>query len=418
MSNDTRPEIRFPGFTEDWEERKLSEMANFSKGNGYSKADLAEEGHPVILYGRLYTKYETIIENVDTFAELKEKSVISNGGEVIVPASGETPEDISRASVVDVSGVALGGDLNIIKTKSELDPIFLALTISNGSQQKEMTKRAQGKSVVHLHNSDLKEVNLLYPKLDEQVKIGSFFKKLDVSIALHQRKLDLLKETKKGFLQKMFPKNGAKVPEVRFPGFTEDWEERKFFDNIKKTIDFRGRTPKKLGMDWSTSGYLALSALNVKNGYIDPSADAHYGDQELYDRWMTGKELYKGQVLLTTEAPMGNVAQVPDNKKYILSQRTIAFDVNSDKITDDFLAVLLRSPKSFSELSALASGGTAKGVSQKSLSQFKVILPTDLDEQFKIGMFFKQLDNTIALHQRKLDLLKETKKGFLQKMFV
>ncbi|RXW41202.1 restriction endonuclease subunit S [Enterococcus faecium] len=198
------PEIRFPGFTGDWEERKLSEMAGFSKGNGYSKADLVEKGHPVILYGRLYTKYETVIEKVDTFAELKEKSVISNGGEVIVPASGETPEDISRASVVDVSGVALGGDLNIIKTKSELNPTFLALTISNGSQQKEMTKRAQGKSVVHLHNSDLKEVNLLCPKLDEQVKIGSFFKKLDVAITLHQRKLDLLKETKKGFLQKMF----------------------------------------------------------------------------------------------------------------------------------------------------------------------------------------------------------------------
>ena len=179
-------------------------MANFSKGNGYSKADLAEEGHPVILYGRLYTKYETIIKNVDTFAELKEKSVISNGGEVIVPASGETPEDISRASVVDVSGVALGGDLNIIKTNSELDPTFLALTISNGSQQKEMTKRAQGKSVVHLHNSDLKEVNLLYPKLDEQVKIGSFFKKLDVAITLHQRKLDHLKERKKALLQQMF----------------------------------------------------------------------------------------------------------------------------------------------------------------------------------------------------------------------
>lgn len=198
------PELRFAGFADDWEERKLSEMAGFSKGNGYSKADLVEKGHPVILYGRLYTKYETVIEKVDTFAELKEKSVISNGGEVIVPASGETPEDISRASVVDVSGVALGGDLNIIKTKSELDPTFLALTISNGSQQKEMTKRAQGKSVVHLHNSDLKEVNLLYPKLDEQVKIGSFFKKLDVAITLHQRKLDLLKETKKGFLQKMF----------------------------------------------------------------------------------------------------------------------------------------------------------------------------------------------------------------------
>lgn len=198
------PKVRFADFHDNWEQRKLSEMANFSKGNGYSKADLAEEGHPVILYGRLYTKYETIIENVDTFAELKEKSVISNGGEVIVPASGETPEDISRASVVDVSGVVLGGDLNIIKTKSELDPTFLALTISNGSQQKEMTKRAQGKSVVHLHNSDLKEVNLLYPKLDEQVKIGSFFKKLDVAITLHQKKIASLKFLKQAYLQKMF----------------------------------------------------------------------------------------------------------------------------------------------------------------------------------------------------------------------
>lgn len=208
-----------------------------------------------------------------------------------------------------------------------------------------------------------------------------------------------------------------KQPEIRFPGFAEDWEQRKFFDNIKNTIDFRGRTPKKLGMDWSVSGYLALSALNVKNGYIDPSVDAHYGNQELYDKWMSGKELYKGQVLFTTEAPMGNVAQVPDNNKYILSQRTIAFELYSDKITDDFLAVLLRSPQSYNKLLSLASGGTAKGVSQKSLSQFIVILPKDLDEQQKIGSFFKQLDDIITLHQRKLDLLKETKKGFLQKMF-
>lgn len=188
-------------------------------------------------------------------------------------------------------------------------------------------------------------------------------------------------------MQKLFPKNGSKFPELRFLGFADAWEQRKFFDNIRRTVDFRGRTPKKMDMDWSESGYLALSALNVKNGYIDPSADAHYGNQKLYDKWMTGKELYKGQVLFTTEAPMGNVAQIPDNNKYILSQRTIAFDVASDKITNDFLAVLLRSPKSFNELSSLSSGGTAKGVSQRSLSQFKVTLPKSLQEQKKIGIF-------------------------------
>ena len=209
------------------------------------------------------------------------------------------------------------------------------------------------------------------------------------------------------------------VPKRRFKEFTNTgtWEQRKFFDNIQNTIDFRGRTPKKLGMDWSESGYLALSALNVKNGYIDPSADAHYGDGELYKKWMGGRELRKGQVLFTTEAPMGNVAQVPDNQGYILSQRTITFDVNDEKITDDFLAVLLRSPNVFNDLSALASGGTAKGVSQKSLSGLKVIVPRNLCEQEKIGLFFKQLDSAIALHQRKLEKSKALKSAYLSEMF-
>ncbi|EUJ36678.1 restriction modification system DNA specificity subunit [Brochothrix thermosphacta DSM 20171 = FSL F6-1036] len=199
----TAPEIRFKGFTDDWEERKLGELASFSKGNGYTKNDLVEFGDPIILYGRLYTKYETVIEKVDTFVNKKDKSIISEGSEVIVPASGESSEDISRASVVGKSGIILGGDLNIIKPVNYIDSIFLALTISNGSQQKEMSKRAQGKSVVHLHNSDLKQVNILYPKLEEQQKIGSFFKQLDNTIALHQRKLELLKEQKK----RLFTKN-------------------------------------------------------------------------------------------------------------------------------------------------------------------------------------------------------------------
>ena len=208
-----------------------------------------------------------------------------------------------------------------------------------------------------------------------------------------------------------------KVPELRFKGFTDEWEERKFFESIASTIDFRGRTPKKLGMDWSDSGYLALSALNVKNGYIDPLADAHYGDEKLYRKWMSGRELKKGQVLFTTEAPMGNVAQVPDDNGYILSQRTVAFETKEDMMTNDFLAVLLKSPLVFNNLSALSSGGTAKGVSQKSLKGLSITVPLDIDEQQKIGSFFKQLDETIALHQRKLDLLKEQKKGYLQKMF-
>ena len=198
------PELRFPGFTDAWEQRKLGDIATFSKGNGYSKSDLTPSGDPIILYGRLYTNYETTISNVDTFVELKDKSVISQGGEVIVPASGETAEGISRASVVKNQGIIIGGDLNVIKVNHLLDPTFLALTISNGEQQKELSKRAQGKSVVHLHNSDLQEVNLTFPLLNEQKEISTLFEKMDNIITLHQRKLEHLQLQKKALLQQMF----------------------------------------------------------------------------------------------------------------------------------------------------------------------------------------------------------------------
>nr|WP_279077808.1 restriction endonuclease subunit S [Hafnia alvei] len=208
-----------------------------------------------------------------------------------------------------------------------------------------------------------------------------------------------------------------KVPEIRAKEFSKEWEQLSFLDSIEHIIDFRGRTPKKLGLDWSPSGYRALSALNVKQGYIDFLIDPHFGDQELYDKWMSGSELHQGQVLFTTEAPMGNVAQVPNTDKYILSQRTIAFIVKSEIIVEDFLAVLLRSSKVFRELSALSSGGTAKGVSQKVLANLSVSVPKDLAEQATIGNFFQKLDYLINQHQQKHDKLSNIKKAMLEKMF-
>ena len=153
-------------------------------------------------------------------------------------------------------------------------------------------------------------------------------------------------------------------------------------------------------MEWSESGYLALSALNVKDGYIDFSQDVHYGSQALYDKWMTGNELHKGQVLFTTEAPMGNVAQVPDDRRYILSQRTIAFDVYEELISENFLATILRTPAVFETLTALSSGGTAKGVSQKSLSSVNITIPKDLTEQYHLASLLRHIDTLITLHQR------------------
>ena len=198
------PRVRFAGFAGTWEDVNLGDVADFSKGNGYSKGDLISKGTPIILYGRLYTKYETVIDNVDTFVEPKVKSVVSSGGEVIVPSSGETAEDISRASVVNKQGIILGGDLNIVKPNETVNPTFLAITISNGSQQKELSRRAQGKSVVHISNSDLKDVLLKLPAFPEQTAIGNFFRALDTKIAEQTDKAERLKQLKTAYLQKMF----------------------------------------------------------------------------------------------------------------------------------------------------------------------------------------------------------------------
>lgn len=200
------PEIRFQGFEGDWEQRKLDDVAQFSKGNGYSKGDLVESGTPIILYGRLYTKYEILISDVDTFVEARDGSVYSKGGEVIVPASGETAEDIARAATVENAGVLLGGDLNIITPNEDINSEFLALSISNGASQRELAKKAQGKSVVHIHNEEIKNLVIPFPSIGEQEKIAKHFSNLDNLIILHQHKSAELQEIKNYMLQNMFPK--------------------------------------------------------------------------------------------------------------------------------------------------------------------------------------------------------------------
>ena len=198
------PEVRFKGFTDAWEQRKAMDIADYSKGNGYSKSDLVDIGTPIILYGRLYTKYQFAISEVDTFAIPKDGSVYSQGNEVIIPASGETAEDIARASAIEKSGVLLGGDLNILRPFSFINPLFLALAISSGEPQKELAKKAQGKSVVHIHNSDIQEVSISFPTRAEQDRIVAVFRNLDNLITLHQRKVEILQNIKKSLLEKMF----------------------------------------------------------------------------------------------------------------------------------------------------------------------------------------------------------------------
>lgn len=200
----TFPELRFKGFEGAWEESELDKKAVFWKGNWYSKNDLTEEWNKIVLYGRLYTKYETIIKDVDTFCFKKENSILSKWWELVVPASWETAEDIARASVINQKGIILWWDLNIIYPTSEINSVFLALNITYWIPHNDMAKRAQWKSVVHIRNSDLWKIILNYPKVKEQEKIWAFFEKLDTQITQQTQKIQKLQNLKQSLLEKMF----------------------------------------------------------------------------------------------------------------------------------------------------------------------------------------------------------------------
>lgn len=205
QKGETVPRVRFKGFQGEWKEVKLSSIAIFSKGQGYSKSDLRENGHPIILYGRMYTKYQFAINEVDTFSNLKGAYVLSEGNEIIMPASGETSEDIACASAVLAKGIILGGDLNIVRfdLKKYSTP-FLALTITYSKTHYDLSKCAQGKSVVHLHNEAISKTVVSIPSLPEQRAIASYFTALDAQITLHRERLEKLKQIKAACLEKMF----------------------------------------------------------------------------------------------------------------------------------------------------------------------------------------------------------------------
>ncbi|MBC1677205.1 restriction endonuclease subunit S [Listeria welshimeri] len=396
------PVIRFKGFSEAWEQRKLEELAAFSKGSGYTKNDLVEKGIPLVLYGRLYTKYETIITEVNTFTKMKDKSVVSKGNEVVVPSSGETAKDISRASVIGAEGFILGGDLNIIQPKRELNSIFLALTISNGEQQKEIIKRAQGKSVVHVYNTDLKQVKLSYPIFNEQQKIGDFFKQLANTIALHQRKLEALKLMKKAFLQQIFPNNEEKVPRVRFVDFDEEWDQRKLGDLgsvvmnrriFKEETSYKGEIPfYKIG----TFG-------GVANSYITRERFEDYKLKYPYPE--------KGDVLISASGSIGRVVEYNGEEAYYQDSNIVW--LKHDKQLNNLFLKQFYSIVKWSGI----EGTTIKRLYNKNILQTEIKVP-GIDEQKRIGIFFKQLDNNITRYQSKLEKLSSLKKAYLQRMFI
>ena len=398
------PQIRFAGFTDPWEQRKLGELCSFSKGCGYSKNNLRDQGTPIILYGRLYTNYETQIHSVDTFVDPLENSVYTEGGEVIVPASGETAEDISIASVVEKPGIILGGDLNIITPSAVVNPVFLALELSYGKPHFDLAKRAQGKSVVHIHNEDIANVFFDRPCIAEQRRIGAFFDRLDSLITLHQRKYDKLCVLKKSMLDKMFPKGGSLYPEIRFAGFTDPWEQRKLGELYKEVSEKNDLTYGRDRIISVAHMYFNPVVYVTEDDYLKTYNVMRLGDIAFEGN--RSKNFAHGRLVENTigDGIVSHVFKVfrPIQPFDLMYWK---YSINNEKAMKD---VLTRSTKASTMMHELVA---------KDFLNEEIVVPP-LEEQRQIGAFFDRLDSLITLHQRKLELLRNIKKSMLDKMFV
>ena len=386
------PQLRFKGFTDPWEERKLSDISNVTKLAGFEFTKYVryqESGKIIALRGLNVKNGKLVLDEVkyiddSDFSKLNRSKLYKN--DILLTYVGTVGE---LAIVPENDKYYLAPNVARIRLQDHVNSIFVCQMMNDSNfYNRIISPLIATSSQPALSMENVRKFQLLMPDYQEQEKIGSFFKQLDDTITLHQRKLAKLKELKQGYLQKLFPKNGSKFPQLRFAGFADAWEERKLGE-----ISRMYQPPTITGNDLLPDGVPVFGA----NGFIGFFSEANHIDDQVTISARgegTGTPSYvHGPVWITGNSMVVNVGDFDIDKYFLFANLT----ANS--------------------LKKYVTGGAQPQLTRDVLVKVPITLP-NTDEQKKIGAFFKQLDDTITLHQRKLDLLKEQKKGFLQKMFV
>ncbi|AWG39568.1 MULTISPECIES: restriction endonuclease subunit S [Bacillus] len=415
MGNKRTPEIRFSGYSGDWEKRKLGEISEKvtekNKNNIYSETLTNSAEFGIINQRDFFDKDISNEKNLDGYYVVRPDDFVYNPRiSNLAPVGPIKRNKLGRTGVMS--------PLYYVFRTHGVDKIYLEKYFSSNSWHIFM--KLNGDSGARsdrfaIKDSLFREMPIPIPSIEEQTKIGDFFKQLDDTIALHQQELTTLKQTKQGFLQKMFPKEGESVPEIRFPGFDGEWEEHKLdsiVDRVKSySLSRDVETTEYTGYKYIHYGDIHTKVADIIDEFSDlPNIKA--GNYEL---------LKKGDLVLADAsedyqgiaAPAVITIDVP--YKLVSGLHTIA--LRPKQIDSLFLYYLINS-QTFRKYGYKAGTGMKVfGISATNLLRFESLFPT-FEEQTKMGNFFKRLDDTIALHQRGLDALKETKKAFLQKMFV
>ncbi|MEN8882652.1 MAG: restriction endonuclease subunit S [Nonlabens sp.] len=394
------PNLRFGEFENDWNNHLLDDIATFLKGKGISKSEIDDDGMTeCIRYGELYVYYNELINEVKSKTNLK-NIVLSKANDVIIPASGETQLDIATASCVLRSGIALGGDLNIIRTDN--NGVFLSYYL-NSKKKFEIARLSQGSSVVHLYASQLKTLKLNLPSLPEQQKIASFLSVVDEKIQQLTKKKDLLETYKKGVMQKIFSKELRFKDE--FGNNYPDWEEKK----LGEELEHKSIRNKSNQVD------LVLSVSN-KKGFI--SQQEQFDGHQVASKDVTNyKVVNKGEYAYNpSRINVGSIARLDDFEKGIVSPMYVIFRLKNN-LNPIFFDALYNSHRFKYLIKIGCSGSVRDSLNFDEMEKFDIKLPC-IEEQQKIANFLSSIDKKIDLVNTQIENTKAFKKGLLQQMFV
>ena len=404
MENNKTPKIRFKGFTDPWEQRKLGDLGSLKNGMNFSK-DAMGHGYAFVNLQNIFGNNVVEVKSLG-LAEASEKQLLEYSlqkGDVLFVRSSVKLEGVGEAALVaeTLENTTYSGFIIRFRDEYGLNNDFKKFVFATKKVRDQIMSQATNSANKNISQSVLENLTFEIPSKDEQKQIGEYFSSLDNLITLHQRKYNKLLNVKKSMLEKMFPKNGSNIPEIRFKGFTDPWEQRKFGDvgsvAMCKRI-FKEQT--------SDEGDVPFYKIGTFGG--EPDA---YISQELFDEY---KAKYpfpnKGDILISASGSIGRTVEFTGGNEYFQDSNIVWLKHGKD-IDNSFLKIL------YNVVEWSCEGSTIKRLYNDNFLKTEFMLP-NIDEQKKIGEYFCSLDNLITLHQRELEKLQNIKKSMLEKMFV
>ncbi|WP_172567274.1 restriction endonuclease subunit S [Vibrio fluvialis] len=419
------PEIRFNGFSGEWAQRPFGDCFDNIPNNTLSRADLNYEygiaknvhyGDVLIKFGEILDASDTSIPFVtDENVVSKQKHAALKNGDIVIADAAEDSTVGKCTELFNIDEQVILSGLHTIAVRPNLPfaSKYLGYYLNSSSYHDQLLPLMQGTKVLSISKTALKNTSVNFPSANgEQIQIGNYFQKLDSLINQHQQKHDKLSNIKKAMLEKMFPKQGETMPEIRFKGFGGEWEEKELEYIVEKAVDNRGKTPPTS----SNGEHPLLEVASLGSFKPDYSAVLKYVDENTYNSWFRS-HIQEGDILFSTVGNTGLVSLMDDFKGAAIAQNIVGFrSVNNND--SNFIYSMFQLEENLNKAKRIEMGAVQPSVKVSQLIKIKYMISLDSNEQKRIGSVFKLLDTLINQHQQQIIKLNNIKQACLSKMFV